>query len=212
MAEKHIPRPQALKGYFELYGKPRVERNRLWVSVIALSAACALLALAIIMLSPLKTVVPYVVQVDAQGRVMGLPAPLRPQPASSAEKRYWIARWTRDMLSVEPVLTRRWLEEAYQMTRSTAADETLRFANQYGAIKRLTDDPNLRVTVHVQSVNFLAHGQAYVRALTTDSDSGATQEWALTLTYVLIPPKRVSDAEKNPLGLYFVNVSITEVS
>lgn len=207
-------RPVAVKGYFERYGRPVVERNRLWVLTIILSLAVLGLSAAIARLTPLKTTIPYVVRVDANGEVTGVPVPLRSPPPTHAQLRYWLARWTRQLLRVQPVLTQRGLEENYSMCRGQAVGEMLAFIKQYQPLAKLQNDPSLRITVAVESINFLSMskngGNVYIKAVTRKAATGEQKSWALTITYALKPPKTVADAYRNPLGIYVSDLSITE--
>ena len=208
MAEKI--KPFALKGYFERYGRPVVERNRLWGLVLLLSVGVAALAGAIGRMAPLKTVVPYVVQVNSKGVVQGIPVKLRSPPPTHAQLRYWLALWVRQLLAIEPVLSRRGLSQDYQMTRGDASVEFLNFLKRYRPVGRLTANPALRVVVGISSVNFLGGRNVYVKAVTRDEITGVQKDWALTLTYQLVPPRTVEEAYKNPLGLRMTNLSISE--
>lgn len=200
--------------FFERFGKPIVERNRFYLLTIIMASAVALMALALVLILPLKTVVPYIVEVNQHGTIAAQPIPATRLNPTHNELRFFLARWAHNLVALNPMLTKRHLVADYKMARGEALPQFKAWLRRYNPLGRLMSDPTLRVAAQVVSVNFLGKGNAYIKMDATESSSqtgGRIKDlrYAITVTYVIVPPTVVADIYKNPEGIYITNFSIT---
>lgn len=200
--------------FFERFGKPIVERNRFFLLTVVMASAVAFMALALVLILPLKTVVPYVVQVNQHGTIAAQPIPAAHLKPTHNDLRFFLARWAHNMVALNPVLTKRHLVADYSTLRGEALPQFRAWLRRYNPLGQIMSDPTLRVAAQVESVNFLGKGNAYIKMDVTESSSqtgGRIKQlrYAITVTYVIVPPTTVAGIYKNPLGLYETNFSIT---
>ena len=107
-----ITQPHLPSQWFEVQGAPVVERNRYFMMCLGLLLALMTACAALVMMIPLKTVVPFVLERSEEGAVV--PAPMTAQrfEPGMAEKRYFLAQWVRQLLTLDPHLTEPYLSEA----------------------------------------------------------------------------------------------------
>ena len=118
------------------------------------------------------------------------------------------------MVALNPTLTKRQLISAYRTTRGVAQAQFKAWLRRYNPFGRLMSDPTLRVSAQVVSVNFLGKGNAYIKMDATESSNQMGGQvkvlrYAITVTYVIVPPTTVAGIYKNPEGIYETNFSIT---
>lgn len=200
--------------FFERFGKPIVERNRFFLLTVVMASAVALMALTLVLILPLKTVVPYIVEVNRHGTIAAQPIPAAHLNPTHNELRFFLARWAHNLVALNPELTKRHLVTDYKMARGEALPQFKAWLRRYNPLRRLMSDPTLRVSAQVVSVNFLGKGNAYIKMDATESSSqvgGRIKDlrYAITVTYVIVPPTVVADIYKNPEGIYITNFSIT---
>lgn len=200
--------------FFDRFGRPIVERNRFFLLTVIMAAATAAMAIALVIVLPLKSVVPYVVQVNRRGEVAAQPLPAAHLKPTHNDLRYFLARWAHNLVAINPVLTKQNLVADYGTSRGEAVHQFDHWVRQYNPLGKLVADPSLRVTAQVESVNFLSKGNAYIKMDVTESSqaTGAITNlrYAITVTYIIVPPTTVADIYKNPLGLYETEFSITQ--
>jgi type IV secretion system protein VirB8 len=210
------PKDPALKTYLEDAASWADDRTRDLVSsrrtawiVAAVAGVIALLeAIALILLTPLKTVVPYTLLVDRQtGHVEALKplerATISPDTAliRSFLVQYVIAREGFDIDS---------LNDTYRKVALwSAGDARTRYLADMQASNPLSPLASLPrralVQVQIRSVSSLKADTSLVRFTTTRSDPGAQaqppQHWAAVVTYQFsAAPMRAEDRMVNPLG------------
>lgn len=187
-----------------------LERSRRTAWIIAsISAAIALLlAIALVILLPLKTVEPYTLLVDRQtGHVEAL-APLDAQviaPDAALTRsflvQYVIARESYDAASLQ--------EDYRKVSLWSAGDERRRYANLINASNPQSPlvvlPRGAMVRVEVRSVSSLAPDKALVRFSTRRVDPGSRaftmEHWAAIITYGYSnAAMSAEDRYVNPLG------------
>ncbi len=199
--------------FFERFGKPIVERNRFFLLTILMASATAFMAVALVLVLPLKTVVPYVVQVNQHGTIAAQPIPAAHLKPTHNDLRFFLARWAHNLVAINPVLTKRHLVTDYDTARGEAVAQFKAWLRRYNPLGQIMSDPTLRVSAQVESVNFLGKDNAYIKMDVTQSSNRTGRikdlRYAITVTYVIVPPTTVAGIYKNPLGLYETNFSIT---
>lgn len=215
-APPYEPQPfdQARRQWFERWGAVEVQKNRWFIAFLAALAANIALAAAIFALVPLKTVVPYVVQVDEAGRAAASPAAAQRYEPGEREIKYFLAEWARKLYTLDKTLTERWLQEAYAFTAERASSEFADWVQRERPIAELAENPRLTRTVNIVSISLLPGRVALIRLIaeTRRSESAPPSRTPLLITasYAIIEPKTEEQILRNPIGLYVTHFSAGE--
>ncbi|MGQ3230394.1 MAG: virB8 family protein [Blastomonas fulva] len=190
----------------------RSSRRIAWIVASIATGVAMLLALALVLLTPLKTVEPYTLLVDRQTGFVQAVDPLEPQRISgdaaltqSFLVQYVIARESFDIDSVQ---------SSYRKVSLWSADSA---RARYVAMMQATnpESPLTRyprstvIDTVVKSVSPMTNGKAMVRFETRRSDRGSsprvTGSWVALVSYRFAgEPLRVEDRYLNPLGFQVV--------
>ena len=211
--------PLLAEWYHDLYQSIRVSRNRWFlVGVISISLS-ALQVIALIFLTPLKTVEPYVLQVDNKSGMTQVLTPLRNQESLTEEEaltksfivKYVIARETYDSQD---------LNRNYDLVRlMSASEEGRRFEESIASGNPSSPIERFKTTttrsVKISSVSFLDKKKktAQVRFITTEASRNEFQEnyWVCILTFRYInAPMDENDRLNNPLGFQVVSYRVDQ--
>jgi len=211
-SEQHPPvtaeKPAELL-HFEAFVKPKNDNRRLFFALVSVSVVAIGLVLALIMLMPLKSVVPYVVKVNTDsGEVSVNPVGVNKYVPGKPEIQYFLAQWIIKTLSVDPYLTEKhYLPDAYAKTRGKATSEFLDWVNKIDLpMQRLQDDGTLTRSVKITSIPTLLEEDsgAIVRFLTEErsmKSAPKVKRWVATIHYTVIPPATEAEILSNPTGL-----------
>jgi len=201
-----ITQPHLPSQWFEVQGAPVVERNRYFMMCLGLLLALMTACAALVMMMPLKTVVPFVLERSEEGAVV--PAPMTAQrfEPGMAEKRYFLAQWVRQLLTLDPHLTEPYLSEAYLLTRGKATVEFTDFIQRSAPMAELKRDPTLTRTVSISSVSLIEDQVAMVRVVGERRNAGnpaaAREKFVLTIHFTTLMPKTEQELLRNPVGLF----------
>jgi type IV secretion system protein VirB8 len=180
------------------------------------AAACTLAVAsvaAVAMLSPLKTVEPYVIRVDkSSGETQVVTALKGPQPRTyeDAVNRYFISQYVR--------LREGWLndaarENAYTVMLTSDFAESARYLNSVQANNKNAPS-NIYggkgfVSISIRTISFLSPTVAQVRftkIITFGQNTPIAQNWNAILTFrYTTAPEHEKDRNLNPLGFQVVN-------
>jgi type IV secretion system protein VirB8 len=192
----------------DIHGALRASRRVAWFIAAAAAGIAVLEALALMALTPLKTVVPYTITVDRQTGYVELAQGLKPGALTQDQAviqsflvQYVIARETFDATD---------LRDAYHKVLLWSADEA-REGYQHLMQKTTPTSPlNLYapttlVSVTIKSVSLLSPTTALVRFDTTRTDAGSpagsVQSWAAVMAFRHgDAPMTMGDRFINPLG------------
>ncbi len=198
------PRPEQL--WFEVQGAPVVERNRYFLICLGLLLALTAACIALAMMAPLKTVVPFVLEKVEEGAVVPAPMAAQQYQPGVPEKRYFIAQWARQLLTLDSHLTEQYLSEAYRVTRSKATVEFTDWIQRAGPMAELKRDPTLTRTVAISSVSLIQDQVALVRVAAERRNAGNPianrEKFVLTIHFTTVPPKSEEELLSNPVGLF----------
>jgi type IV secretion system protein VirB8 len=192
----------------DIHGALRASRRVAWIIAGAAVLVAALEAVALAVMTPLHTVVPYTILVDRQTGYVETVTGLKPGALTQDQAvtqsflvRYVIARETFDATD---------LREKYHEVLLWSAGEA---RDQYERLMEKTTptsplnlySPTTLVAVTVKSVSMLSPTTALVRFDTTRTDVGAaagsTQSWAAVLAFRYSgAPMAMGDRFVNPLG------------
>lgn len=202
--EPVTPYQRAAQVWDERIGSARVQaRNWRLMSFLSLSLASGL-AGTLVWQSAQSRVVPYVVEVDAQGAVRAVGPAAEAYKPTEAEVAWYLGRFITNVrsLSLDPVLVRQnWLQ-AYDF----ATERGAAFLNAYAQ----ANDPfkavgERSVAVEITSVVPVTDASYQVKWTEQSFKNGSpagTENWTAILTLVTDPPKTSDTVRKNPLGLY----------
>lgn len=199
--------------WFENYGSAVVEKNRYFALTVLLTLVSIALGSALMAMAPLKTVVPYVIHVSNDGHVSADPAGATAYVPGDKEKKYFLGRWTVNLLTLDPVLTERLLSEAYLMTRGKASDEFTDWLNQTTPIAKLKAEPLLSRTAAISSISFVEGNVALVRVETETRRMNTPKivdRYLVTIHYEVIPARTDKEILNNPIGLFITHFDVSE--
>jgi type IV secretion system protein VirB8 len=191
-----------------------IQSKRLAWGVAAGACTLAVASVAAVaMLSPLKTVEPYVIRVDkSSGETQVVTALKGPQPRTyeDAVNRYFISQYVR--------LREGWLndaarENAYTVMLTSDPAESARYlnsvqANNKNAPSNIYGDKGF-VSISIRTISFLSPTVAQVRftkIITFGQNAPIAQNWNAILTFrYTTAPEHEKDRNINPLGFQVVN-------
>ena len=183
---------------------PGVERARYFALALLCASSLLVSSIALALLFPLKTVVPYVMERAENGAVTPVPATAQRYSPGAAEKRYFIAQWVKKLLTLDRYFSEPYLSEAYLLTRAKATTEFTDWLRKNAPIADLQKDPSLTRTISISSVSLLQEEVALVRLATEkrsmSNPSAVREKFVVTLHFAVVPPKTEEDLYKNPIG------------
>lgn len=213
--------PIVAEWYQDLYQSVKISRNRWFlVGVIGL-VLTGIEGLALLFLTPLKTVEPYILQVDNKSGMTTVLKPLRDNQENVLTQeeavtksfivKYVIARETYDPQD---------LNRNYDLARlMSSSDEASRFNESIGNSNPTSPVERFKTntvrTVKISSVSFLDQKKktAQVRFMTTETTRNEIKEdyWVaiLTFRYVNVPMDE-TDRLSNPLGFQVVTYRVDQ--
>jgi type IV secretory pathway TrbF-like protein len=200
--------------FYEIYGSSKVESSRWFVFSMVLLVVVIALALSIAKTMPLKTVVPYIVQVDKVNGAAAHPVSAVNFSPDTNVKSYFLSQWVYKLLTIDPFLTRDNIKAAYLLTRDKASKEYTEYLNEDKPIERLVKDPSLTRTVRINSLNPGAEQNIAIIRVTTEERSGTSavkvKRYMLTIHYAIVPPTTEEEIRVNPVGIYITHFVINE--
>lgn len=200
--------------WFERMGSPVVERDRYFVLAALLALAFIGLVGTLMHMMPLSRVAPWVVQVDKMtGEARAQPVAAQAYKPGANEKQYFIIRWVRGLLELDPNTTERALLEVYENCRGKAVDEFTDFVNKTKPIVRVRTETGLTRVVEIKSYTPLNDQSALVRVVTEERtlNKGAIRRsLVVAVHYAIDPPDTETKVMKNPIGLFITHFAINE--
>lgn len=213
--------PIVAEWYKDLYQSVKISRNRWFlVGVIGL-VLTGIEGLALLFLTPLKTVEPYILQVDNKSGMTTVLKPLRDNQENVLTQeeavtksfivKYVIARETYDPQD---------LNRNYDLARlMSSSDEASRFNESIGNSNPTSPVERFKTntvrTVKISSVSFLDQKKktAQVRFMTTETTRNEIKEdyWVSILTFRYVnAPMDETDRLSNPLGFQVVTYRVDQ--
>ncbi|AGF74933.1 type IV secretion protein VblB8 [Bartonella australis AUST/NH1] len=184
----------------------RITRASLCVAGVAVVAAIAS-SLAIIALTPLKTVEPFVIRVDNSTGIVEVVSALKdgPQNIDEAVTRYFAAQYVR---SREGFVNSEAEENFKIVSLLSSPEEQQRFAQWFGANNPQSPQllyQNAVATISIKSISFVSKNVVQVRYFRTirnnDNNTETITHWVATLTFEYVNASiSTQDRLVNPLG------------
>jgi len=202
--------------YVSAIEAPAMANRRLIVLLFAAIAAVVALALAILLMLPLKERIPYTVEVevDASGKPTGRVAVseatmARFQP-QEAHIRYFLARWVEDLMTVDETSRTHRLPRSYALCRGDALTDWQRYVSEQGRpLKILSETPGYRQTAQLISIQFLSESTALIRVKLTNNRN-AEKRVQITVSFALLPPRTDEEVYRNPIGLWITKFGVAD--
>jgi type IV secretory pathway TrbF-like protein len=202
--EPETPYQAAQQLWDERIGSARVQAAS-WRAMAFGSLALSLAVVGGLLWQSTRThIVPYIIEVDAQGEVKALGPVSERYTISDAQIAHGLERFIRDVRSVplDPIVLRDdWLE-AYDFTTARGALALNEYARVNDPFSHLGQSS---IAVEVSSVVRASKDSFQIRWIERKYTNGAlagTEQWTAIVTIDLRPPRDEARLRKNPLGLY----------
>lgn len=197
----------------ERMGSSVVERNRWALVAIFLSIALVMAMVGFNQLLPLKSVEPFIIEVDRFSGETN-PSAMRAKSYVPQEReiRFFVARWVRQLLEINPG-TADSLKTAYLHVRGTAVDEFKEFLQKTNVFAEIKGDPSLVRTVDISSINFIQQRVVLIRLVTNTRSTRSAPEqkrFIININFELNPPKEEASLLENPIGFYVTHFDFRE--
>ena len=200
--------------WFERMGAPVVERARYFLLATLFGLAFLGVVGTLMYMMPLSRVEPYVVHVDkVTGQTAAVRAASETYKPGVREKQYFITKWVRGLLELDPNTTERTLVEVYESSRGKAIDEFTDFITRTKPVLRVRTEVNLTRTVEIKSYSPLNDQSSLVRVETEERSINKPplrRSYVVTVHYAIDPPKTEKEIMKNPIGLFVTHFAINE--
>lgn len=218
--EQRQPTPRVnLRGvqkYLNVVEGPRMENRRLLSLLIVAVLAVICQAVGFMLMLPLKERVPYVIQVeeDASGRPTGkvtvADSGVAAFTPSEAHMRYFLARWSEDLLSVDETSRTVRLPASYALLKGQALADWQRYITDVAKpLDVLATEPNYRQRAELISIAFLTDSTAMIRVKLTNS-KGMEKRVQINLNYAIVAPQSDADVYRNPIGLWITTFGVSD--
>ncbi len=209
------------KTHYDPINNVIADRGRWALATLMALSVVVLLSLTLLNLAPLKSVVPYVVEVDTATRQVVGTAQLRYYAPAALDVAIAATNWAENVLSINRHLLKSNLRTAESLACNERARQQLaRFIRQDEPHRRLVTDPNITRTVVFptdpvapqDSVNTMI-----LRAETTTNEkiNGKAKTlingWVIVLNYAVRTAGEAVPFDtfrKNPTGICFSSISI----
>ena len=213
---------RARNEYMDSVGRAVVDRARFFVLAIALAVICALLATAMIILLPLKSIEPYVVAVDgSRGLVAASEAGVQRAVSYTPERPVLereLFQFVERLFAINadyPRLVQDGHLAAYAYTRGRASTEFRNFLEQEKTYLRQKTNRGLIRTVERKTISFREDGGLVLIRFrsserTQEKPAPLTRDLLLTLQFVREQSRDRAEIDINPLGIYITHFETSE--
>lgn len=187
----------------------RIKRSEriAWI-VAACGVSCAIIAsVAVMLLTPLKSVQPFVIRVDKATGIVNVVRTMRPGPTSYNEAitRYFLSTYIRAREGYSRPLAESDFDTVSLMSGSVQRHQYVTFFDPVKNQKSPLNIYNTETTIDakIKSISFLKQNTAAVRYLRIKRTGMVTKEtdWIATVTFKYVNgPETAKAREVNPLG------------
>ena len=199
---------QGARKFAEIYGSSMVASGRMFV-VAVIALLLAILSVGAVMgLTPLKEVAPYVIEVNTASGLASKPIEVQKISPNIAVVKSELAKWAESVYAIDPLRTRELYQYANVRARGKAIAQFSEFRSRERTFERLQKEPGLVREVQVSSVDASQSGVAFVFLKTVErtgnqlKEENRTRRFRLTIHYQLDPPTQEAELFANPLGVY----------
>lgn len=194
--------------FAEIYGSAMVNSGRLFV-ITVVSMLLAITAVgAVMVLTPLKEVTPYVIEVNSGSGLINKPIEVQKITPNIAVVKAELGRWAEAVYTIDPLRTNDLFKYANVRSRGKAIAQFAEFRAREQVFARLQREAGLVREVQVSSVDASQTGVAFIFLKTLErtgnqsAEDSKVKRYRLTLHYQLDSPREEAALLANPLGLY----------
>lgn len=210
----HVSYEQAKAEWAERMGDAVVDQSRLFVIAVIFGLCLLGMIVAFNVLLPLKRTVPVQIETDRlTGEVSSRVIEAQEFKPTDQSKKYFIGRWIRNVINLDPAITEQSLREAFQFVRGKAIDEYKDFIEKTKPLVRTAEDKTLTRKTDILTFNFMNETVANVRFQTEERRAGAApvvKRYAALIHFEIVPPTTEKETMENPLGIFVTDFSFSE--
>jgi type IV secretion system protein VirB8 len=200
-------------------GAAVIDARNMRLFALAMTVIAICLVVALVVLMPLKTVVPHVVEVNkitGEARAVGAGVAAATYKPDETARTYWLSLFVDYVIGIDPRkdITEDRIERATLLTRGKATEQFAGYLRKTAPIKTIIEDVNFSRRVSIRAVNFIRDSStATVQVRVDDQTVGrpiSTRNYIVKVDYAFLPPKGLQDITRNPLGIYVIDFVINE--
>jgi len=197
---------EALVWQEERYELATKQRRAGWFVALIAGSIATMLAMALMFLTPLKSVSPYVIYVNTITGETRVEQSIKKGKLTQSEAltKYWIIKYVRARTGYD----RQDLEQSYEMVKMMSdKKEFIRYAKVFDP--KRADSPYQRygektiVKTKIKSISFLDKNTASIRLdlIEKTNDKEESTPWVVTMSYKFtLEPRTEEERFENPLG------------
>ena len=197
-------KPSGPRVFSELLVEARVQASRWFLISLVQFILIIVLVGGIAFMTPLVKTIPYMVKVDNDsGQVVAKPIQMDEFKVESkmiaAEARHFV----RNLMSIDPFLSRRDLDRAASRVVGKASAELKEYLSTERPFERMAKTPCLVRTTEINSADASQKNIVFVFAQTSERISTGAPimtKWRFTIHYVIEPALSEKSLQDNPLG------------
>lgn len=201
-----IAMSEPARKFSELYGNAATNSSRWFVASMVLLVANICLSLTLAGLVPLKRVVPYVVETNAEKLLVARPFKADEFRPDARFVKAEATTYVRNLMTIDPYLTRGNFERAMSRSTDKAIGKVKDLIGADQPFERLAKQPGLVREATVSSVDTSQPGLIFVTVSTGErlsQNAPITENWRFTIHYKTVSPETEAQLMDNPLGIHF---------
>ena len=197
-------RQQESRVFSELIVQARVQASRWFLISLVEFVLIVVLVVSIAYMTPLVKTIPYMIKVDNDsGQVVAKPVQMDEFKVESKMVAAEARNFVRNLMSIDPFLSRRDLDRAASRVVGKASTELKEYLSSERPFERMAKTPGLIRTTEINSADASQKNIVFVFAQTSERiSSGAPilTKWRFTIHYVIEPSLSEKSLQDNPLG------------
>lgn len=193
--------------FSELYGNAATNSSRWFVFSMLLLLTNILLAISLAVLVPLKQVVPYLVETNAEKLLVAQPFRAEEFRPDARFVKSEATAYVRNLMTIDPYLTRGNFEAAMRRSTDKAIGKVKDLIASDQPFERLAKQPGLVREAVVSSVDTSQPGVLFATVTTNErlsQNPPIVENWRFTIHYKTVAPTSEAQLMDNPLGIHFV--------
>jgi type IV secretory pathway TrbF-like protein len=207
-------REAAVRKYFARGEMERITANRWFLATVFFAVLTLVNSVAWIVALPFKTVQTIVVHEESSGRQTPDLTGTSSYIPDHAAVEYFLSEWINNVYDINASTIDNNLALAGKMTVGDATDQLNALLHKVNPYSKLHDNPQMRQTFNRLTANWLTDDTLIIRFTLTELDApGATPKittWAMTITFVRIPPTTIEQVKINPGGIYVKSFNVNQ--
>lgn len=197
---------ESAQKFSELYGNAATHGTRWFLFAMLMLFINGLLSFSLVLLVPLKQVVPYLVETNAEKLIVAQPFKAEQFRPDTRFVKAEATTYVRNLMTIDPYLTRGGFESAMRRSSDKAIGKVKEVIATDQPFERLAKQPGLVREAVVTSVDASQPGLIFVTVTTKERISQnppMVENWRFTIHYKTVPPESEAQLMDNPLGINF---------